>query len=258
MKIPCSHKRRAVSSIIGMMIFMMIFIAALAVIVTEAGYQSQTSQVQQQAQLLINQKGKEALLFVAGTGGVLEAVNAGQVTVTIVQVVLLFANGTVYDLTPVAADSVMASQAIVKIPSLIPSQVCGLYACSDRYSGILSSTNINDGIGLVTSLGNTFWVRPAQAVQLSDPLTTFTMVFDAVNDFGFGSNTILTLDGTNYQYTQLPLTVVWFAGTNHTYAFKNSGNLSISYMTGYSTASSGSLVASASGTIRAVYNGTSG
>ena len=212
------RRRRGVASVIGTMLFVLVLMAGLGAVAYVYSLQGQSSQAAQQAQQLLNQKGRESLTYQALSGGVLAVANAGSSASTIRYVILRFANGSVYQFTP---NLVLGSGSLLSIPSLIPSQNCGLSTCLSKYDTILASTNAGNSVGVVTALGNVFWENPALAVQASTPGTTVQMTFTASGDSAFASNPVLVVDGTSYTQSQLPATMTWFVGTTHTYAWQS-------------------------------------
>ena len=212
------RKRRGVASVIGTMLFVVVLMAGLGAVAYVYSLQAQSSQSAQQAQQLLNQKGKELLTYQALSGGTLAVADSGSSVSTIRYVILKFANGSVYQFTP---DQSVGSGSLLAVPSLIPSQNCGLSTCISKYAAILNSTNLGDSVGVVTSLGNVFWEKPALAVQASTPGTTVQMTFTASGDSAFTSNPVLVVDGTSYNPAQLPVTLTWFVGTKHAYAWQS-------------------------------------
>ncbi|MDG6918610.1 MAG: hypothetical protein JRN62_04140 [Nitrososphaerota archaeon] len=211
-----TSRRRGIASVLGGLIFLIIMMGALVALAYQSSLQEQTAQVNEQDQMLIYAKGQEAIAFVASGDGTLNILNAGQASSKVVDMLLVTGAGTIYTL----GESVtIPSQGIVPVPGMIPSRNCGTQTCLAAYDSILASTSAQVGVAIITSLGNAFWERPAQAVLTHNPLTTYQVTFETINATAAGAATILTVDGTNYKYTQLPITFTWFAGTQHTYAF---------------------------------------
>ena len=101
-------------------------------------------------------------------------------------------------------------------------------------------------------------MRPATAVQTGDPSATYQVTFDASGDGSFGSSNVITVDGTGYTASQLPVTLTWFAGTQHSYAFQTLAEgtgtqVGISSVSGLETAASGKITATSTGTVRTTY-----
>lgn len=80
------------------------------------------------------------------------------------------------------------------------------------------STQPASAISVITSLGNVFWTSSPTPPQGTgkDAIT-----FDAAG-ISSGSSQILTIDGTGYSLSQLPLTFNWASGEVHNFAY-NSG-----------------------------------
>jgi len=236
------------------MLFVMVLMAGLGSVAYVYSLQGQSSQAAQQAQQLLNQKGKELLTYQALSGGVLAVANSGSSASTIRYVILRFANGSVYQFTP---NLVLGSGSLLSIPSLIPSQNCGLSTCLSKYDTILATTNSMNSVGVVTALGNVFWENPALAVESSTPGTTVQMTFTASGDSAFASSPVLVVDGTSYTQSQLPATVTWFVGTTHTYAWQNlpqgAGSRVAATITGSAQSQSATITATSDGSIDATF-----
>ncbi|MDG6986055.1 MAG: hypothetical protein JRM73_04835 [Nitrososphaerota archaeon] len=149
------QKRRGVASIVGTVIFVVVFMLALGSLAYASGLQAQASQAEAQAQTVAAQKGSEVLTF-STTGSGVQADNGGAYSVSVNHLVLRFANGTVYALPAVA---VIPSGGEVGVLSLVPSGVCspGTATCVSKYDSIISGAAPGSSVGLVTGLGNVFW-----------------------------------------------------------------------------------------------------
>ena len=90
------------SSVIGTVFFVFVFMLALGSMAYASGLQTQVSQAELQAESVAASRGAEALAFSSGAGGVL-ADNGGPSALAVGYVVLLFSNGTAYTL-PVTSD----------------------------------------------------------------------------------------------------------------------------------------------------------
>ncbi len=141
------------ASVIGTILFVIVLVAALGAQEYMSSLQEQSSQGSQQAQQLLNQKGAEILVYSTPAAG-LTVTNKGGVSSNVVKVVLKFGNGTVYTF-PEA--TLLPSGASVLARSLIPGGSCGGATCVQKYDSILSGAAPGSLVGLVTSLGNTFW-----------------------------------------------------------------------------------------------------
>lgn len=242
-------RRRGVASVIGGLIFLIIMMGALVALAYQSTLQEQTSQVNEENQMLIYAKGQEAITFIASGAGVLEILNAGQVSSKVVDLLLVTGVGTIY---PINESTILPSQGIVPVPAMIPSQNCGSQTCLAAYDSILASTNMQTGVAIITSLGNVFWERPAQAVLTGNPLTTYQVTFETINATAAGANPVLTVDGINYKYTQLPITFTWFAGTQHSYAFDDIQSQA-PIVSGLTVGVSGTLTADTTGFVSGTY-----
>ncbi len=247
-------RRRGVASVIGTILFVVVLMAALGALAYVSSLQAQSSQAAQQAQQLLNLHGRESLTFQALSGGTLAVANSGSSGSTIRYVILKFANGSIYQSAP---NQSVGSGSLLSVPSLIPSQNCGLSTCLSKYSAILNSTNAGDSVGVVTFLGNVFWEKPALAVQASTPGTTVQMTFTAIGDSAFASNPVLVVDGMSYTQAQLPVTTTWFVGTKHTFAWQSlpqgTGTRVGATVTGLAQTQSGTITATSAGSIAATF-----
>ncbi|MEM0288270.1 MAG: hypothetical protein QXG05_08930, partial [Nitrososphaerota archaeon] len=89
--------------------------------------------------------------------------------------------------------------------------------------------------------------------------STYTITFSANGLSLSASGTVLTVDGVNYGYSQLPATFSWQGGTSHTFSWASpiSGGSGIQYVwqstTGLSNAQSGTITVTGSGSITGNY-----
>ncbi|MDG7041308.1 MAG: hypothetical protein JRN66_08650 [Nitrososphaerota archaeon] len=108
-------------------------------------------------------------------------------------------------------------------------------------------------VGVVSSYGNVFWW-----LSTSGSLTPAVVTFEAPAAVG-ATGTILTVDGTNYGASALPLTFSWPVGTTHTYSYTSEApagtgtRIAFQEVTGMASAQSGTIVAKSAGVINAVY-----
>ena len=249
-------KRKGIASIVGTLFFALTFLAAVGTFVYIEGAQTQYNQAVQNAQATVDQRQRESLTYQAFPNGTLGIENTGTSSSQLVAAILKLANGSVFSFSQA---STLGSNAVEPVPALIPmNQNCGTSTCLSRYDYILGSTNAGDSIGIVTSLGNVFWLKPATAVQTGDPSATHQVTFDASGDGSFGSSNVIVVDGTGYTASQLPVTLTWFAGTQHSYAFQTLAEgtgtqVGISSVSGLETAASGKITATSTGTVRTTY-----
>jgi hypothetical protein len=142
-----------VASVVGTILFVIVLVAALGAQEYMSSLQAESSQVAQQAQQLLDRHGSESLVYSSPAAG-LTVTNRGGVSINLVDVVLKFADGTVYTFQ---GDTSLPSGASVLVASLIPEGNCGEATCVQRYDSIVSGGAPGSMVGLVTSLGNTFW-----------------------------------------------------------------------------------------------------
>jgi hypothetical protein len=143
------------ASIVGTMIFMVVFMLAIGSLTYASGLQEQTAQAVQQAEASASAKGSESLAFGVGQSG-LSATDTGSGTLVLSYLILKFPNGTVYSLS---VDESVPMGGNVSVAQLVPPGSCspGTATCASKYDQILAGNPRGSSIGLVTSLGNTYW-----------------------------------------------------------------------------------------------------
>jgi hypothetical protein len=148
-------ERKGVASVIGTLIFITVFMLALGSMAYASGLQAQSSQAEQQSLQVELQKGTEGLGFTTLTSG-LWATDSGPSSVSLKYVVLKFPNGTVY---PLSTSTSVAAGGRINVQGLIPPGICspGQATCLSKYKEIASGVVVGSSLGLVTSLGNSFW-----------------------------------------------------------------------------------------------------
>lgn len=153
--------RKGVASVVGTVIFVVVFMLALGTLAFASGMQAQASQAEAQAQGVAAMKAEESVTFAATQGG-LEAVNGGPDSVALNHLVLRFPNGTVYAL---AASAVIPTGGETALLPLVPQGVCtpGTATCVSKYGSIVSGAAAGASVGVVTSLGNAFWYSGSRA-----------------------------------------------------------------------------------------------
>ncbi len=163
--------RRGVASVVGTIFFVLVFIVALGSMAYAAGVQEQTAAAQQSAEENVARRGAESLVFSTGTAG-LVATNGGPATILVNHVILKFPNGTVYPLVASAAVPVGGS---IQVENLIPSTQCapGAATCVSKYEGIVAGDPAGSSVGVLTSMGNSFWYVYAASRVSWNSLTEF-------------------------------------------------------------------------------------
>jgi len=147
------RKRKGVASIIGTILFVVVFMVAIGAQAYMSSIQAESIQAAQQVQQLVNQRGAEELIYSSPSSG-LTVTNDGAISSNVVAVVLKFANGTVYSLSQT---TILPSGASVLVQSIIPGGSCGGATCLSKYNSIISGAAPGSLVGLVTSFGNAFW-----------------------------------------------------------------------------------------------------
>jgi hypothetical protein len=149
-----SH-RRGVASVIGTVVFVLVFMMALGSMAYTTGVQEQALASQQQAQQAAARRLVEDLTFSIGASGPV-ATDDGPTTVFVNHIVLKFPNGTVY---PLAASSSVSAGGSVLVQAMVPGGVCspGTATCLSKYKQIASGNPPGSSVGVVTSMGNSFW-----------------------------------------------------------------------------------------------------
>jgi hypothetical protein len=171
MELRRARSRPGVASVIGTIFFVFVFMLALGALAYQSGVQSQASYAQQVAVQEAARRGAESLSFSNTTSGLL-ATDEGPTSVQVNHVVLKFANGTVYAL---AASTSIPSGGSTLVQPLIPGGACspGAASCLSKYRTVVSLKSPGSSVGLVTSMGNSFWYSPAQTQVYWSSLTGF-------------------------------------------------------------------------------------
>nr|WP_276977871.1 hypothetical protein [Ferrimicrobium acidiphilum] len=249
-------RRRGVANIVGALFLMVIVAAGLTIYFYAEGTQQGGINQYNNSGAVNDNKLQEKLQFAADTNGQLAITNLSPFPSNVTGIELGFSNGTVYTFPP-QKDGFVPSGGVVNVPSMIGTTMCGGTPCMSKYLGLIITTDPNAWIGISTSLGNTFTVHPATAA-MSNKGSTVTMTFGAIDSYLFGGAPVLSVDGVNYTSIQLPVSLTWFVGTNHTYSFYSYKSQSLGYglnplVTGLSTSTSGTIEAVTTGSIVASY-----
>ncbi len=148
-----------------MLFMVVVFMLAIGTQVYISGLEAQSYQASQQAQEILGRHAMESLSYTQPAAG-LEVTDTGPDSVELVGMVLKFQNGTVYSLgsasSPAFVPSTIPSSAGVQVGPLVPSGTCepGKASCASEYESIVDGASSGAAVGLVTSLGNTFWYVP--------------------------------------------------------------------------------------------------
>jgi hypothetical protein len=150
-------KGRAIASVVGTIFFVLVLMMAMGAQVYLSGLQVQSDHAAQQDLSLEALRSSERITFSTPVGG-LTASGSGPESTKIVMMVLKFSNGTVFD---IPETTVLPSGSSTVLQPLATGGSCGSTSCAKRYSSIVSGAS-QGSVGLLTSLGNTFWFVPAQ------------------------------------------------------------------------------------------------
>jgi len=154
-------QRRGIASVIGTIFFVLVLMAAVGALAYMSSVQAQSSQAAQQAQQVANMKGKENLQYAMSSSG-LTVSNTGGAASKVTALLFEYPNGTVYNLnsgsTPSFTAVTIPANANSPVGSMVPSGACtpGAATCVSRYNALVANPALGS-IGLVTSLGNTYW-----------------------------------------------------------------------------------------------------
>jgi hypothetical protein len=159
----------------------MIFVVVLMMAVGAQAYleslQAQSNHDSQQAGQAFNLHNDELLVFSNPTQG-LTLVNSGLESASIVGMYFRYPNGSIYAGSSFSSVYLPASASAL-VQAIVPSGSCrdqggsGTAACASRFSTITGTTTSGYSIGVVTSLGNTFWYTPAISLVRWSQLTSF-------------------------------------------------------------------------------------
>ena len=159
--------RRGVASVIGTVFFVLVFMLALGALAYSSETQSQGAQAQLLAESVAAAKGAERLAF-AGGPSALSAENGGGASVELNHLLLTYPNGTTFAL-PISA-SVPAGGELAVAPLVQGSCGPGAPTCLARYESIIKGDPAGSAVGVLTSLGNTFWYYPADSPAGAGPV----------------------------------------------------------------------------------------
>jgi hypothetical protein len=154
-------RRKGVASVVGTVIFVLVFMLALGAMAYEAGLESQGAQSQLQADAQAAARGGERVEF-SGSASALAAVDLGGTGVVFNHLILDYPNGTVY---AVATSAALPAGGGEEVASMVPAGACspGSETCMSRYDAIVSGAAPGSSVGLLTSLGDTFWYYPGSS-----------------------------------------------------------------------------------------------
>jgi hypothetical protein len=203
MKLRLMEERPGVASVVGTIFFVLVFMLAMGALVYASGLQSQVSQADLAAQQVSDLRGAESVAFVLNASS-LEAVNSGPNSVSVNHVILRFPNGTVYAL---AATAVVASGGTLSLGGLIPAGICspGGATCLSKFNQIISGNPGGSSVGVVTSLGNSFWYvhmasAPGGGAQALASDNTSPVTTSGINNYRSTGLTVTLMSNTAYVF----------------------------------------------------------
>jgi hypothetical protein len=151
-------RRKAIASIVGTMIFVLVLMLAMGAQAYMSGLQAVSGQSYGEAQQAAYRKGMESLTFGASSSG-LVAINGGPATSEVIGMYFRDPNGSVY-YGPSFQPAFLPPGGEAAVRGLVPGGVClptGTTTCLGRYTEAARQAAAGFGVGLLTSLGNTFW-----------------------------------------------------------------------------------------------------
>ena len=185
------QRRRGVASVVGTVFFMVVFLLAVGSMAYTSGLQAQASEAALQAQSLASRHGEEALSFTDLQSG-LTALNEGPADLVVEYVVLRLPNGTVY---PMSASAEIPSGRTISITGLVPDTAChpGVATCLSDYYRVAAGNPPGSSVGIVTSLGNTFWYTYSAQPPPGTPVSAWVRADVATTGSGLYSSTTLAV-----------------------------------------------------------------
>jgi hypothetical protein len=221
--------RKGLSAVFGFIIIFMLLMAGLEAFSAIIGTQGSIAAAQNQAgQIEASRKLEHLTVSLNGTA--LQILNDGLIPSTLAYLY----QASVTDSVDSRMGETLSPGATTSVPIL---------ASMQRYA-------------VVTSLGNVF-ISTDPASSGSGVLVTF----DASGaTSSFGSSPILTVDGTGYNYSQLPKSFEWAQGSVHSYSYTASlasgsgSRIGWGYSRGLTSARQGSLTVEQAGSVVSYYS----
>jgi hypothetical protein len=175
------RRRRGVSTAIGALLFLFVSLSTLAVMGVVMAYEARLSQSAAATSQMVNDRTNELLRAYTLPGGVIEVMNNGSV-----------ASETEY---LIAVDSGTGGS------SLFPfQQTIGPGGCADVTEPPVSTS---EGLGVITSLGNTFWASPEPP-----PGSTASAVVFQETGLPSGTSWFVVVNGLEYTSSSSSMSVV--------------------------------------------------
>jgi len=203
------RERRGVASVLGILFFLVIFMLAIGALAYTSMLQAQAAQATQQAEQVSAWHAQEGLQFSNGQSG-LVAMDTGPTSIQVNHLILKYLNGTVYSLS---ASASIPQEGTLQVQPLVSTVVCspGTATCLAKYQQIVKGNPSGSAVGLLTSLGNTFWYSLTSTAPADPTLyywTTSTQsisstTFSPISGLSFtgasGTEYLVTIDLVYYQ-----------------------------------------------------------
>jgi len=188
------RRRRGVSTAIGALLFLFVSLSTLAVMGVVMAYEARLSQSAAAASQMVNDRTNELLRAYTLPGGVIEVMNNGSV-----------ASEAEYF---IAVDSDTGGS------SLFPfQQTISPGGCVDVTEPLVSSS---EGLGVITSLGNIFWVNPSPP-----PGSTTGGVVFRETGLPSGTSWFVVVNGLEYTSSSSSISVVLSYAVPYFYCVPN-------------------------------------
>jgi hypothetical protein len=215
-----AEKRRGVAAVVGMLFLVFVFMIAIGAQLYVASVESQGAQSAAQAQLIVSQKSDEGLGF-SSSGGTLTATDTGPSGERLVGMILKFENGTSYLLdgasSPQFSSTTLQPAGGVSVQQMVPTGVCtpGTATCLSKFNSIVTGQAVaGRGVGLLSSLGNTFWYVPSAAEENSGGSYYVTTSAQSTASAGFVAVSGLSFTGTPYTLYIVQVGVVYYQSSS--------------------------------------------
>jgi hypothetical protein len=201
------------------MLFMaLIFLLAIGAQVYISNVGGAASAAQAQAQQRVILKSQELLSY-TGKPTSLEVTNSGPVTTTVVAMLLKFENGTIYDLngtsSPGFKGAILPTGAEIMVEGLVPNGPCTVdkTSCLAEFRAIVGNRVPGRAVGMVTSLGNTFWYVPSGSSEGEDPTVVRTPSVESTSNTSYTAIPGLAFSGGANTFYQIQVQIgFWQSG----------------------------------------------
>lgn len=213
------RKRVAIATVVGMLFMALVFLIAIGAQAYITNAQGVAQEAQTQALQRSALRAEESLSF-GGVPANLRMTNTGAVTITAVAMLMKFENGSLIGLDgtslPAFRAAVLPSSESVEVKSLVPDGACapGGPSCAAVYLAIVDGRAPGRAVGVVTSLGNTFWYVPAAASGgIQDPTAYSTPAVESTSSLNYTGIPGLSFSGGSGAFYEVQVHVgYWQSG----------------------------------------------